>query len=35
MDAILRGQDEAGRFLAVDIEDALAARGIEVIMHNP
>ena len=32
LDAILRQQEEAQRFLAGDIEDALAARGVEVLV---
>ena len=32
LDAMLRQQEEAQRFLAGDIEDALAARGVEVLV---
>jgi dienelactone hydrolase len=35
MDAILRRQEEAQRFLFGDIEAALAVRGVEVIVHKP
>ena len=34
LDAMLRQQEEAQRFLAGDIEDELAARGVEVLVHN-
>ncbi len=34
MDAILRRQEEAQRFLAGNIEAELAARGVEVIVHK-
>jgi hypothetical protein len=33
MDAILRQQEEARRFLAGDIEAELAERGVDVIVH--
>ena len=35
MDAILRRQEDAQRFLADDIEAELAARGVDVIVHKP
>jgi predicted dienelactone hydrolase len=35
MDAVLRRQEEAQRFLLGDMEAALAARGVDVIMHRP
>ena len=35
MDAILRQQAEARRFLTGDIEVELAARGVDVIVHKP
>ncbi len=35
MDAILRRQEEALRFLAGDIEAELAERGVDVIVHKP
>jgi dienelactone hydrolase len=35
MDAVLKGQEAAQRFLAGDIESELAARGIDVIAHKP
>src|SRR5207245_8455215 len=35
MDAILRRHEEAQRFLAGDIEDELALRGVDVIVHKP
>lgn len=35
MDAILRRQEEAQRFLADDIEEELATRGVDVIVHKP
>jgi predicted dienelactone hydrolase len=35
MDAVLKQQEEAQRFLLGDIEAALAARGVEVIVHKP
>jgi predicted dienelactone hydrolase len=35
MDATLRQQEEAERFLAGDIEAALIARGVDVIVPNP
>lgn len=35
MDAVLRRQEEAQRFLAGDIEAELAVRGVAVIVHNP
>lgn len=35
MDAVLKGQEEAQRFLAGDIESKLAARGVSVTVHNP
>lgn len=35
MDAILRRQEEAQRFLVCDIEDELAVRGVDVIVHKP
>ncbi len=35
MDATLRQQEEAQRFLAGDLEEELAARGVEVIVHKP
>lgn len=35
MDATLRQEEEAQRFLAGDVEAALAERGVEVIMHKP
>ena len=35
MDAILRRQEEAQRFLAGDIEAELAVRGVDVIVHKP
>jgi len=35
MDAILRRQEDAQRFLADDIEAELAARGVDVIVHQP
>jgi hypothetical protein len=34
-DALLKQQEEARRFLAGDLEDALSARGVEVIVHKP
>jgi dienelactone hydrolase len=35
MDAVLRRQEEARRLLAGDIEDELAKRGVDVILHKP
>lgn len=35
MDAVLRRQEEAQRFLAGDLEAELAARGVAVILHQP
>lgn len=35
VDAILRRQEEAQRFLAGDIAAELAARGVDVIVHQP
>jgi predicted dienelactone hydrolase len=35
MDAILRRQEEAQRFLLGDMEAELAKRGVEVIVHKP
>lgn len=35
MDAVLRRQEQAQRFLASDMEAELAARGVEVIVHRP
>ncbi len=35
MDAVLRRQEEAQRFLAGDIEAELAVRGVAVIVHKP
>src|SRR5918911_653117 len=35
MDAVLRGHEEARRFLAGDLEAELAGRGVEVIVHQP
>jgi predicted dienelactone hydrolase len=35
MDAMLKGREEAQRFLLGDIEAELAARGVEVIVHKP
>jgi dienelactone hydrolase len=35
MDAVLKQQDEAQRFLAGDIKAELAARGVEVFTHKP
>ena len=35
MDAVLRRQEEAQRFLAGDMEAELAERGVEVIVHKP
>jgi predicted dienelactone hydrolase len=35
LDAVLRGQEEAQRFLAGDVVAALAARGIDAIVHKP
>lgn len=35
MDAVLRRQEEAQRFLAGDIQAELAERGVEAIVHNP
>lgn len=35
MDAVLRGREEAERLLLGDIEDELAERGVEVIVHQP
>jgi dienelactone hydrolase len=35
MDAVLRRQEEARRFLLGDIEAELAERGVKVIMHKP
>ncbi|HEX8091018.1 MAG TPA: dienelactone hydrolase family protein [Blastocatellia bacterium] len=35
MDAVLKQQDEAQRFLVGDIEAELAARGVDVIAHKP
>jgi dienelactone hydrolase len=34
MDAVLSQREEAHRFLAGDIEDELAVRGVDVIVHN-
>jgi predicted dienelactone hydrolase len=34
LDAVLKGREEAQRFLAGDIEAELGARGIEVILHK-
>ena len=34
MDAVLKQQDEARRFLAGDIEAELAARGVDAIAHK-
>ena len=35
MDAFLRENEEAQRFLTGDLEAQLAARGVEVITHKP
>jgi dienelactone hydrolase len=35
LDATLKRQDEAQRFLAGDMEAALASRGVEVLVHEP
>jgi len=35
MDAVLRGREDARRFLAGDVAAALAARGVDVIVHAP
>ena len=35
MDATLRQQEEARRFLIGDIEDELAVRGVDVMVHQP
>ena len=35
MDATLRGQEEAQRFLVGDMEAALAERGVDAIAHRP
>jgi hypothetical protein len=35
MDATLRGLEEARRFLAGDLESALAARGVDALGHRP
>jgi predicted dienelactone hydrolase len=35
LDAILKQKEEAQRFLASDLEVALAARGVEVAVHRP
>jgi predicted dienelactone hydrolase len=35
MDAVLKRQEEAQRFLAGDLEAELAVRGVDVIMHSP
>lgn len=35
MDAVLRRQEEAQRFLAGDMEAELALRGVDVIVHQP
>jgi dienelactone hydrolase len=35
MDAVLRQREEARRFLAGDIESALAERGVDAILHKP
>lgn len=34
LDAVLRGDDAAARFLAGDVEAALAARGVEAVAHG-
>jgi len=34
MDSVLRGQDEARRFLGGDIEAELAVRGVDVMVHK-
>jgi dienelactone hydrolase len=35
LDAVLRGQSEAQRFMLLDIEAELAVRGVDVIAHTP
>jgi hypothetical protein len=35
MDAILRRQEEAQRFLAGDLHGELTKRGVEVLLHKP
>jgi predicted dienelactone hydrolase len=35
MDAILKGDEEARRFLTCDLEALLAARGVNVLVHKP
>jgi len=35
LDAVLRGNDAAGRFLADGAESALAARGVQAVQHHP
>lgn len=35
LDAVLRGQSEARRFMLLDIEAELAKRGVDVIAHTP
>jgi hypothetical protein len=35
LDAILRRQEEAQRFLVGDMEAELAVRGVDVIVHKP
>lgn len=35
LDAVLHGNDAAGRFLADGAESALAARGVQAVQHHP
>lgn len=35
LDAVLRGNDAAGQFLASGAESALAARGVQAVQHRP
>jgi len=34
MDAILKGDDQAQRFLAGDVKTELASRGVDVMVHT-
>jgi len=35
MDAVLKGHQEAQRFLSGDIQGELAARGVDAFLHQP
>lgn len=35
LDAVLRGNDAAGRFLAGGVQSALAARGVQAVQYQP